>query len=76
LRLAYGRDDLAPPRYDLALLAPHVLGLSAREVTAAPEAELPGRTPSLLISRRMFWLLLAASVVVLLAIIGRLILKS
>ena len=36
LRLAYGRDDLQPPQYDLALLAPRVMGARAREVDAAP----------------------------------------
>src|SRR5260370_38763233 len=29
LRLAYGRVDLTPPRYDLALLAPQVFGTAA-----------------------------------------------
>src|SRR4029079_11348679 len=32
LRLAYGRDDLSPPRYDLALLAPQVLGVAATDI--------------------------------------------
>src|SRR5206468_11077399 len=38
LRLAYGRDDLPPPRYDLSLLAPQVMGAPAREIIAGPEA--------------------------------------
>ena len=36
LRMVYGRDDLQPPQYDLALLAPRVMGARAREVDAAP----------------------------------------
>ena len=36
LRMVYGRDDLQPPQYDLALLAPRVMGAGAREVDAAP----------------------------------------
>jgi hypothetical protein len=38
LRLLYGRDDLEPPRYDLALLAPTLMGAAATEVTAGPTA--------------------------------------
>ena len=38
LRLAYGRDDLPAPRYDLALLAPQVMGVEAREVVPAAES--------------------------------------
>ena len=34
LRLAYGRTDLAPPRYDLALLAPQLLGVAVTEIAA------------------------------------------
>ena len=37
LRLAYGRTDLAPPSYDLALLAPRVFGVSAVDVSPGPE---------------------------------------
>ena len=37
LRLLYGRDDLSAPRYDLALLAPRVMGSKAQEVYAAAE---------------------------------------
>ena len=32
LRVAYGRADLEPPYYDLALLGPQVLGAPAAEV--------------------------------------------
>ena len=36
LHLLYGRDDLQPPRYDLALLAPRLMGAAATEVAAGP----------------------------------------
>ena len=35
LRLVYGRTDLQPPQYDLALLAPQVMGAQAAEIGAA-----------------------------------------
>jgi hypothetical protein len=72
LRLAYGRADLEPPRYDLALLSTQVLSSPATDVTAAAE---PGGAEPLgheLISPRLFWILLAATVVVLLIMIARL----
>ena len=48
LRLVYGRTDLGAPQYDLALLAPHVMGAEAREVTPRPEAaSAPARPSSL-----------------------------
>ena len=72
LRLAYGRDDLAPPRYDLALLAPHVMGVDAREIAAAPETQPSSDRPTSIVSPRFFWILLAVAVVALLALIVRL----
>ena len=76
LRLAYGRDDLSPPRYDLALLAPHVLGVEAHEIAASAEADTAGPARAALFSPRMFWVLLAGAVVLLLALIGRLVLRA
>lgn len=75
LRIAYGRDDLSIPQYDLALLAPQVMGASALEI--APLA--PGAKPSSaapLISARYFWIGLGAAVIVLLAIIAKLVRAS
>jgi hypothetical protein len=73
LRLVYGRDDLQSPEYDLALLASQVMGASAKEIgAAAPSAAAPSSTEPLL-SRRMFWVILSAAVLILLAIIVRLI---
>ena len=51
LRLAYGRDDLQPPQYDLALLAPQGHGRQAqgesvrRPAGAAPSTARPSRRP-------------------------------
>jgi hypothetical protein len=73
LHLVYGRDDLAPPQYDLALLAPQVLGPVAEEVYAGPEqAADRGRLAATFVSPPVFWGSLALSVIVLLVIVARL----
>jgi hypothetical protein len=77
LRLAYGRVDLTPPRYDLALLAPQVLGVAATEV--AVDAEQPQRSATAaaaLVSPRLFWAILVLAVLVLLGMIARLLKKE
>jgi hypothetical protein len=73
LRLAYGRDDLQAPQYDLALLAPRVMGAAAREVSVAgagaatsPDAAAGFASP------RAFWFVLGGAVFVLLGLIVRL----
>jgi hypothetical protein len=74
LRLAYGRDDLQLPQYDLSLLAQQVMGASARDVVAGGETrEDPAKRGSAFISPMMFWALLAGAVVVLTALIARLV---
>ena len=45
LRMVYGRSDLGPPSYDLAILAPQVLGVSAREVRPGAEEAGPAARP-------------------------------
>jgi hypothetical protein len=77
LRLAYGRADLAPPRYDLALLAPQLLGVAVTEIAAGGEP-LPRSTATstALLSPRLFWAVLAVAVLVLLAMIVRLLKKE
>jgi hypothetical protein len=71
LRLAYGRSDLAPPRYDLALLAPQVLGVEAQELAAT--GGITGDAPRKeFISHRTFWILLSSAVLVLVGLIVRL----
>jgi hypothetical protein len=73
LRLVYGRADLAMPRYDLALLAPQVMGAEAREITASPEDAAASAPAPAFISPRLFWIGLGVAVLVLLAIMGRLV---
>lgn len=73
LRLAYGRDDLQLPQYDLALLAQQVMGASPRDVAAGAESQ-HGQTPGAgtVISPLAFWGLLAGAVIVLVGLIARL----
>ena len=78
LLLAYGRQDLRAPQYDLALLSPFVLGQRARTIDAAPEtgadgkptAGTDGAAPSL-VSPAVFWGVLGLSVLVLLGLVVR-----
>ncbi len=72
LQLVYGRDEIAPPRYDITLLAPQVMGAVATEVAVGPEAGKEAAPRALLISPRVFWVLLIVAVVVLVGIIVRL----
>ena len=72
LQLLYGRDDLSMPRYDLALLAPQVMGAEAFELQAAPEdASADTPVPSF-VSPRLFWVGLIVAVAVLAGLIVRL----
>jgi hypothetical protein len=72
LRLAYGRDDLTPPRYDLALLAPQLTGAAATDVVAAAEQAAPPSAATVLMSPAIFWGVLVAAVLVLLTLVARL----
>jgi hypothetical protein len=74
----YGAANIAAPRYDLALLAPQVLGARAYEVAAvaeAPAANLPAKRGTAT-QTQLFWGALIAAVVVLLVLIGRLLAKG
>jgi hypothetical protein len=76
LTLLYGRGDLAAPRYDLALLAPRLVGMVADEVTLGPEVVgslpvAPSTAP-----KSAFWAALVVAVLVLLVLIVRLISKT
>lgn len=75
-RLIYGRKDLAPPRYDLALLAPRVLGAAASDVTMAAEAATQATAANRLISPGMFWIILGVAVVILLGILATLLRRA
>lgn len=70
LTLLYGRSDISAPRYDLALLAPRLLGAPAQEVAASAEREtsnVTGVTPTI-----VFWCALALAVLALVVLIARL----
>ena len=74
--MMYGRSDLGAPSYDLAILAPQVLGVSAREVSPAVEeagaAARPGLAASALMSPRVFWGVLIVAVIALAVLLMRL----
>ena len=72
LRLAYGQPELAAPSYDLALLAPRLLGVSATEISAGAERAESGTPPASPLSPQVFWAIMAAAVAVLVFLIVRL----
>lgn len=70
LTLLYGRSDLGTPRYDLALLAPRLMGAPAEDIVPGPEREtsgVTGVTPTI-----VFWCALTLAVLVLIVLIARL----
>ncbi len=71
LELLYGQPGLAPPRYDLALLAPRLLGETAREITLAPERRRSPEPDAEAVGRKIFWGALVGAVVVLLLVLGK-----
>lgn len=72
LRLLYGRADLAAPRYDLALLGPRLVGTEGHEVLLGPELPVGLAERATDESPRLFWILLALSVVALFVLLTRL----
>ena len=76
MSLLYGAPDLAPPRYDLALYAPRLVGVSAREVTLAPEAAGAASGTRTSSGEKLFWLVLVGAVVALLVLLARLLRKT
>jgi hypothetical protein len=72
LRVVYGRSSVAPPRYDLALLATTVLTSPASEATLSAE-QAEARAESVVLRPGVFWALMLAAVAVLLALIARLV---
>ena len=75
LTLIYGKKDLEAPRYDLALLAPRLVGAAAEETSLGPEG-LSGQVEATPFPKRLFWGMLVAAVAVLLLLIGRLVKKG
>jgi hypothetical protein len=79
LQLAYGREDLQPARYDLALLAPQVMGAVATEVAAVTDIEQQVNSAPPELQRKVstiFWVAMTLSVLVLLALIVRLLRRA
>jgi hypothetical protein len=76
LRLAYGRDDLSPPQYDMALIAPQLTGVTAIEVMPGPEQTSAPESPLMLMSPQIFWAVLTAAVLILIGLVVRLVRKS
>jgi hypothetical protein len=81
LVLAYGRPNLPNPRYDLALLAPYVLGQRAQTIQAGPERGTGGQAtesgePPSVVSPMVFWAVLGVAVVVLLGLVVRMVRKE
>lgn len=75
LKLYYGRNNLEAPRYDLAMLAPRLVGAAAGEIRLGPEVEVaPIKAQP--ISLKLFWGILIAAVLVLLVLIARLVKKA
>ena len=72
LKLLYGQPGLPPPRYDLALLAPRLVGEAAHEVTLAPEPTQGAEPDAAATEKRIFWGALIGAVLVLLVVLGRL----
>jgi hypothetical protein len=76
LWLVYGKAGLAAPRYDLALLAPRVLGARVAEVGLSDaEEELPG-TPWARRGTALFWGALVVVLLVLLGLLARLLRRA
>ncbi len=71
LELLYGQPDLSSPRYDLELLAPRLLGETAREISLAPESRRGPEPDAEATGRKIFWGALVGAVVVLLLVLGR-----
>ena len=70
--LVYGRDDVSQPRYDLALLATHVMGAEARELVPEPAEEGSAGPVTSLVSPKVFWAGLVVAVLIIGGIIVRL----
>jgi hypothetical protein len=73
LTLLYGQPGLQPPRYDLSLLAPRLLGEAAHEITLGPESPQGPEPDAAATEKKIFWGALVGAVLVLLVILGRLV---
>jgi hypothetical protein len=76
LTLLYGRKDLGAPRYDLALLAPQLVGRVASEIVLGPERAFAATPAATNAQGKIFWGALIGAVLVLLALIARMLGKE
>jgi hypothetical protein len=76
LSLYYGRSELSPPSYDLAILAQRLTRAAAKEISMGPENAVAVQEEEESYSLAIFWGILIAAVLVLLAIIVRLVKKT
>jgi hypothetical protein len=75
LTLLYGNPRAGTPRYDIALLAPRLLGAPATEASMGPEQSAARAAPSTF-PGWIFWIVLAGAVVAMLLLIARLVRQS
>ena len=75
LRLAYGRDDLSPPQYDLALLAPQLIGVAGDRGHARRRTDRCAAIAVDVDVAADFWGVLIVAVLVLLTLVVRLMKK-
>jgi len=74
LTLLYGQDHLSAPQYDLAMLAPSLVGVTSKELTLSNSVSTS--TSNSQIETRLFWAALIIAVLAILAILARLLRKS
>jgi hypothetical protein len=74
LTLYYGNEKLDAPQYDLALLAPRLVGAPVAEIAALhPESQVDSaQKQNAKIETKVFWIILIVAVVILLALVFRL----
>jgi hypothetical protein len=72
LTLLYGQPELSPPRYDLSLLAPRLLGEAAHEIALGPAPYRAPEPDATAQGRKIFWGALVGAVLVLLVLLARL----
>lgn len=72
LTVVYGNDDVAAPRYDLALLAPRLFREPAQEIRFESPAAGGGAEEEGAGERRFFWIAIGAIALVLMLFLGRL----
>lgn len=75
LTLVYGQPRLGRPFYDIALLAPRLLGAPATELSVGPERGVEAPKPNAL-PKTLFWVMLGVAVAAMLALIARLVVKG